>query len=168
MMSQVDDDNSDMDSDNWTNVGSQRGRGNGGLRATSLNNKRGLEENSLDEGRQVVRKKVVREGFKIIIKFKTEDVHIPISPINLAKELKKKIGDVEMAKILRDGSLLVKVKTEEQKNKTMRVENICKKIVNEKIVLGEKKVTREVITCIPVEEDLERLKKSMVGETLTK
>lgn len=53
-----------------------------------------------------------KSGFQVILKFNTEDVHIPISPINLARELKKKIGDVAMAKILMDGSLIVKVQTE--------------------------------------------------------
>lgn len=39
----------------------------------------------------------------------------------ISKEIKKKIGDVEMVKILRDGNLLVSCKTEEQKSKTKKV-----------------------------------------------
>lgn len=73
-----------------------------------------------------------------------------------SKELKKKFGEVLLAKGLRDGNLLVGVKSEEQKNKVLSTESICKKIVQEKRVLDDSKVTRGVISGIPVEEDLEK------------
>lgn len=49
-------------------------------------------------------------------------------------------------------------KTEEQKNKALHVESICKKIVSERRILGASRVTRGVITDIPVDEDLQKLK----------
>lgn len=67
-----------------------------------------------------------------------------------------------MAKILRDGSLLIICKTEEQKNKALKIDNVCKKIVNER-KLGERKMKQGVITCIPIEEDLEKLIQSISG-----
>lgn len=71
----------------------------------SQSSKWGLDENSSDEGSRVVRKKVVRGEFQIILKFRKEDEHVNLSLIVLSRELKKKLGEVEMAKILRDGNL---------------------------------------------------------------
>lgn len=42
----------------------------------------------------------------------------------MSRELKKKFGEVQMAKILWDGNLLIVVKTEEQKNKVLGAESI--------------------------------------------
>ena len=39
----------------------------------------------------------------------------------------------------------------------MHIENICKKVVTERRVLGENKVSRGVITGIPIYEDLEKI-----------
>lgn len=86
-----------------------------------------------------------------------------IIPIALSRELKKKVGEVETAKILRDGNLLIICKTEEQKNKALKIESVCKKMVSERKTLGESRVTRGVITGIPVDEDLEKLKRSIFG-----
>lgn len=52
-----------------------------------------------------------------------------------SRELKKKFGEVLLAKVLRDGNLLVVVKSEEQKNKVLSTESICKKI-EQKISVG--------------------------------
>lgn len=97
------------------------------------------------------------------MKFRKEDECINLSPIALSRELKKKLGEVEMAKVLRDESLLITCKTEEQKNKALRIESICKKTISEVKILGERRVTRGVITGIPVDEDLEKLKRSIYG-----
>lgn len=131
----------DMEFDDWNLVGSQenrkKGRNEGNLVA-SQSSKRGLEGNSSDEDNRAVRKKSVKEEFKIILKFRKEDEHVNLSPI----ELKKKLGEVDMAKILRDGSLLIICKTEEQKNKALKIDNMCKKMVNERKILGERKMKR--------------------------
>jgi len=81
--------------------------------------------------------------------------------------LKKAIGDIEMAKVLRDGSLLVKCKNIEQKNKTMKLQSVCKKEIVEKKVIGEKGGVKGVITGIPVEENLEELRKVIKGGMIT-
>lgn len=62
-----------------------------------------------------------------------------------SSELKKKRREVEMAANRRDGSLLVVCKTEEQRNKGMHVDNICKNVC-ERRVLSESRVTRAVTT----------------------
>lgn len=68
--------------------------------------------------------KVMREECKIILKFRKKDEHVNLSPIALLGELKKKLGEVEMAKILRDRSLMVTYKTEEHKNKALHIVSV--------------------------------------------
>lgn len=41
--------------------------------------------------------------------------------------MKKKFGEIQLAKILRDGNLLIVVKTEVWKNKVLNDKSICKK-----------------------------------------
>lgn len=63
----------------------------------------------------------MREEFKIILKFSKEDKQINLSPMALPREVKKKLGEMEMAKISRVGNSLITCKTEEQK-KVLHVE----------------------------------------------
>lgn len=63
-----------------------------------------------------------REEFKIILLMRKEDEHIALGPIALTKDLMKKLGEIEMAKILYDGNILIKCKTEEQRNKAYILE----------------------------------------------
>ncbi|MEQ2188570.1 hypothetical protein GOODEAATRI_016415 [Goodea atripinnis] len=69
--------------------------------------KRALDD---EEERVEIRKKIMMENFKIILKFKVGQDMIGVSPISLSNGLKKVVGDVELAKVLRDGSLLIIVK----------------------------------------------------------
>lgn len=41
--------------------------------------------------------------------------------------MKKVLGDIEMAKVLHDGSVLVKCKSAEQRNKAMKLQSVKKK-----------------------------------------
>ncbi|XP_035985059.1 uncharacterized protein LOC118558667 [Fundulus heteroclitus] len=166
MASQEVEEDGEMDYGDWTPVANRRGgigvnRAEGGW-MTSQGSKRSLEESSSDEGSGFVRKKAGKKEVKIILKFR-KDEHISLSPIAVSRELKKKLGVVEMARILRDGSLFIVCKTEEQKNKAWEVESVCKKIISERKIVGDSKVTRGVITGIPVEEDLDKLKRSING-----
>ncbi|XP_013856338.1 uncharacterized protein LOC106512216 [Austrofundulus limnaeus] len=158
----------DMDFDDWTSVGRGRGRGKEkvlkeGRVIGSQNSKRNLEECSSDEENRAVRKKVTNEEFKVILKFRNEDMSVNLSPIQVSREIKKKLGEVEFVKTLRDGNMLIKCKSEEQKNKCMQIDNICKKVVREKLIVGENRVSRGVITGFTLEEALERLKKNIQG-----
>lgn len=90
---------------------SHQGRSTGNL-SGNQNTKRKkhtnrLEESSSDEGNRVMRKKLSEGEFNIILRFRKEDEHIKLSPIALTKELRKKLGEVEMAKTLWDGNLLI-------------------------------------------------------------
>lgn len=149
--------------DDWAQVSRGRRSGRSRRDEANQNSKRSLEENGSEGDRRVVRDKVMREGYKMILKFGKEGEHVNLSPITLSRELRKKLGEVEMAKILRDGNLLTMCKTEEWKNKALLIVSICKKVVNESRVLDAKKVAKGVVTGFPVDEDMERIKRSISG-----
>ncbi|XP_013859124.1 uncharacterized protein LOC106514416, partial [Austrofundulus limnaeus] len=172
MATQIDDDEEIDSSNEWSQVVNGRGRGRGKMLREDKNMvgnpKRSLEEISSDEGSEIGCKRMVKEEFKIILKFKNEEENIQLSPIAVSRELKKKIGDIQFAKTLRDGSLLIIVKSEEQKNKILQIDNICKKSVREKKIIGENKITKGVITGIPINEDLEKLKRNVYDTEILK
>lgn len=62
----------------------------------------------------IVWKKALKENCKDMVGFQKIEEPIELSPVTLSRELKKKIGDVEVVKILRDGQLLLICRTEEQ------------------------------------------------------
>ncbi|XP_061757477.1 uncharacterized protein LOC133553371 [Nerophis ophidion] len=113
------------------------------------------------------RKRVMMDDYKIIYTFKSNQDMNDISLMTLVKGLKKDIGEVEIAKVLRDGRLLIKCKNGEQKNKTMRLQKLCNKIIKEKIEVGERKGARGVVTGIPRGENLDDLKREIKGGTVT-
>ncbi len=90
-------------SEDWNLICSRKGQEkrksgrNEGSRVDSQTRKRGLEGNSSEEDNRVVPKKIVREEYKVILKFGKEDEHIHLSPIVLSRELKKKLGEVDTA-----------------------------------------------------------------------
>ncbi|MEQ2227247.1 hypothetical protein ILYODFUR_035816 [Ilyodon furcidens] len=91
----------------WSMVENRRGRGEKDKVKRELNaGKRALDD---EEERVEIRKKILMENFKIILKFKAGQDMIGVSPISLSNGLKKVVGDVELAKVLRDGSLLQSV-----------------------------------------------------------
>lgn len=126
--------------------------------------KRGLEGSSLDESSDVGCKKVGREqqNPKVILKFGQENEFRNVGLIALSKDLKKKLGDIELAKVLRDGRLLIICTSEEQKKKALQLEHVCRVSVSERRVIGEKEV-RGVITGIPLDEDLEKFRQCLGG-----
>ena len=69
-----------------------------------------------------------------------------VSPVAMSREKKKKMGEVEMAKVLQDGSLFVTCTTNEQKNKALQIKSLCKKTVSEVRILGERRIMRGEIT----------------------
>lgn len=52
---------------------------------------------------KLVGNKVVAEKCKLILRFRKEDENVSMSPIVVMRELRKKLGEVEMAKVLREG-----------------------------------------------------------------
>lgn len=134
-----------------------KGRGRG---------KRTLDEEGIKESRGVRRKMTEEEGYKVVIKFKEGNELNNVSLSALTCGLKKSVGEVEMAKILRDGRLLIKCKDIGQRDKAMRVQSICNKSVSEARLFGEGRRARGVISGIPLGEKLEDLKKNIKGGTV--
>lgn len=84
------------------------------------NSKRALKENSSNEGSgRGVRKRALIGEFVVIVRFSKEDKQIILSMVMLSRELRRKLGEVEMVKTLRDGNLLIICRSEEQKIKAM-------------------------------------------------
>ncbi len=75
-------DEDEMESEDWNLISSRKGQEkrksgrNEGSRVDSQTSKRGLEGNSSEEDNRVVRKKIVREEYKVILKFGKENEHI--------------------------------------------------------------------------------------------
>lgn len=87
-----------------------------------------------------------------------------MSLIVLTNGLRKALGDVEVAKVLRDGSLFLKCKNAGQRDKAVKLQSICKKEIAGRKRVGRGSGARGVISGIPLGENLEELKKIFKGE----
>lgn len=85
-------DEDEMESDDWNWISSRKGLEkrksgrNEGRWVDMQTSKRGLEGNGSDEdNRFACKKNIVREEYKVILKFRKEDEHVNLSPIELDK-----------------------------------------------------------------------------------
>lgn len=93
MSTQVEDED-DMGIEDWTELGKDEDEvvsGRGWKFGWNAKLETG-DSRSSDEGSAVVRKKIVREEFKIILKFRKEDENMQLSPSAVSRELKKKMS----------------------------------------------------------------------------
>lgn len=90
----------------WTRIkNSRKGGGKGKADSqTTVVGKRALEE--AEDGKDV-RKKAMMEEFKVVLKFGAGNEIVNVSLIAITTGLRKAIGDIEMSKVQRDGSLLI-------------------------------------------------------------
>lgn len=116
--------------------------GKTGRTGNSMGGKRAFEED--EASTPDIRRKITREEFKILFKFKEGNDIKAVSPVVLTSALRKAIGDIELAKVLWDGCLLVKGVNQEQKNKAMKLQSICKKSIAEKRIVGEQRFVGSV------------------------
>lgn len=168
-----------MEGDFWPPEGWQmssqrggRGRGSGvstsqrlGAGSSKEENKRKEREDEIGEKSRDVRRRLAYNPapeLKVIIKFKEGNDIRTISLVALTAGLKKAWGEIEMAKVLRDGSLLVKCKDVGQRDKVMRAQLICKKEIAEVRKFGERGA-RRVISGVALDENLEEIKKNIKG-----
>lgn len=119
------------------------------------------------DGQDLKKQQLATEEFKIIIKFKAGQDISSVSPVLLTSGLRNVLGDIEMAKVLRDGSLLVKCKNADQKSKVLKLQTVCKKETVEKKTIGDSSGIGGMISGIPLEEKLEELKGMITGGTVT-
>ncbi len=62
-------------------------------------------------------------GLRVILKFKEVVGISGINPLVLTYELRKLVGEIEFAKVLQDGALLIACMNEEQKNKSYKIKS---------------------------------------------
>ncbi|KAI2645876.1 Nucleic-acid-binding protein from transposon X-element [Labeo rohita] len=117
-------------------------------------------------GNRAVRRKMCQEDdLRVLVKFKEGSDINDVGLCALTYGLKKALGDIEMAKILRDGRLLIKCKNIGQRDKALKIQSVCKKEVGEVRKFGEWG-TKGVISGIPLGEKLVELRKVIKGGTV--
>ena len=106
------------------------------------------------------RKIVIDADLKVIVKFKEGNYISTVGFSGLTNGLKKAFGEIELARLLRDGRLLFFLAFDQQRGKILKAQSVCKK--DEVRVFGD----RGVISGIPINENLEEIKKSIKGGTV--
>lgn len=141
--------------------------------STRSKNKRGSEfdginakkARNLDElrGRQEERNQESM-SYKIVLRFGEGNGISSMNPIKLTTILKNQVGDICMAKVLRDGNLLIVCKNEEQRGKAKKIKEIGKyKVLNVSNIGEGSKWTKGVIWGIPIGINLDDIKSNMRG-----
>lgn len=101
------------------------------------------------------------DEFKVFIKLLQEgNTFDEWSPIQLTKTLHKEIGEVRCAKKLRNGSLLVICKNEEQQQKAIKIDKLNGQRVKCSMAYG-KKFVGGVISGIPLSESVDSVKEGI-------
>lgn len=117
---------------------------------TSVNEK-GVQEVNVNE-------------FKIILRFDEEKGILPMSPVKLTTILKNQVGDIIMAKVLRDGNLLIMCKSEEQRQRAGKMKEIGKnKVVSTSYIGQGTKWAKGVIWGVPLSVTMDEIKANLKG-----
>lgn len=127
--------------------------------------KRSLEEDETEGDRAVRRKLCREEDLRVLVKFKEGSDINDVGLFALTHGLKKALGDIEMAKILRDGRLLITCKNVGQRDKALKLQSVCKKEASEVRKFGDWG-TKGVISGIPLGKKLDELRKVIKGGTV--
>lgn len=117
-----------------------------------------ISDSDSENGRHQLRRR--KEEFKVMIKFASE-FESAINPLKLTKAINDEIGQIENAKMLRGGKLLLFCKDNKQQKKALGIKMLLGKKVSS--ILEEKKWVRGVITGIPIDMTTERIKKNISG-----
>ena len=107
---------------------------------------------------RVVRQRISVDdgGLKVILKFKKGQNDIrKVSLVALSRGLHELLGDILFVRVLNDGALLIKCKTEGQREKALKLNKVCNKMVEniKKVGEGQGSFVRGVIYGIPVEDE---------------
>lgn len=102
--------------------------------------------------------------FKIILRFEEEKGILPMSPVKLTSILKNQVGDIIMAKVLRDGNLLIACKSEEQRQRAGKMKEIGKnKVVSTNYIGQGTKGAKGVIWGVPTSITTDEIKANLKG-----
>lgn len=69
---------------------------------------------------------VEEDEFKVVLRFNEEKGVQGMSPVKVTTILKNQVGEVRMAKVLRDGNLLIMCNNKEQKERACRMREVGK------------------------------------------
>ena len=87
-----------------------------------------------------------------------------INPFVLTTNLASKIGEIQYAKVLNDGNLLVRCNSEEQIDKALRLKDIGNNnVVSRRVGAQNRGGCKGVITGIPMNVKMEEFKKNIKG-----
>lgn len=122
--------------------------------------KTGSQGSFTDSGKEeeVGRKNV--EEFKVILKF--AESGITVNPIKLTKALKKAVGDINSAKTLRDGNLVIMCKDEKQQKRALSIKSMLGYQVS-CTLYNRKPWVKGVITGIPTDVSTDTIKSCIDG-----
>lgn len=91
-------------------------------------------------GDRAVRSKLYQEDdLRSLVKFKEGSDINYVCLFALTHRLKKALCDIGIAKILRDGKLLIKCKNIGQRDNALQFQSVCKKEISEVRKFGERK-----------------------------
>lgn len=77
--------------------------------------------------------------FKVLLKFKEGDGVGNLNPLSLTTSLKKEIGEIKLARVLRDGSVLVICTDVEQRSKALKTKKVFKQgVISSEVLSGKK------------------------------
>lgn len=130
--------------------------------ATAGAEKKGKVVKSWDESEEEMEREV--KEFKVIVRVNEEKALQTISPVRLSMILKNQVGNINNAKVLRDGNLMISCNTEEQKDRACRMKEIGKyKVTSVSLVQEGSKWKKGVIWGIPIEVSDEEIKSNLRG-----
>jgi len=91
--------------------------------------------------------------FKMVLRFGKEKGISSMNPVKLTTIWRNQIGDIHMAKVLRDGNLLIVCRNEEQRERAGRMKEIGPfNVINTSRVERENKWSKGVIWGVPVNQ----------------
>lgn len=127
----------------------------------------GNESNESEEGEPEQTQRVRPEKFIAIIRFneKGQENMKKINPFLLTTNLAGKIGEIQFAKVLNDGNLLVRCNSGEQIDKALKLKEIGNNKVVSTMKVGAQNEggCKGVITGVPMNVRMEELKKCIKG-----
>lgn len=105
--------------------------------------------------------------FKIILRFGEERGISSISPVKLTTVLRNQIGDIVVAKVLRDGNLMIGCKNEEQRERAGRIKEIGRfKVISTSQIEKGNMWNKGVIWGVPIGVTMEEIKANLKGGNL--
>lgn len=156
----------DSDDSMEMNQESVRMTGKRGGEFDGIKAKKAKNTNELSNRRTEIEQEV--EAYKIILRFGEDNGLLTMNPIKLTTILKNQVGEIIMAKVLRDGNLLIVCKSEEQRERAMKIKEIGRyKVSNMSIIGVGSKLSKGVIWGVPVGVNIEDLKSNLRGGKIT-